>query len=145
MHLVAPMGILNFRVTLRNLPPIKSIIFKQSLQQPTDQFDNILQDAKASSQEGVHTVTVLVEAHSKLQTALKANGHQHVSVAFHGLDTGSIGIDVSDVKSAQEASTTGLEASAKQGKGYAIQPFQQRMPQVPFDYERNPHSSNTGT
>ena len=145
MHLVAPMGGLNFKVTLRNLPPIKSIAFNQSLQQPKDQLEHILQDAKASSQKGVDTVTVLVETHSKLQSALKAQSHQHVSIAFHGLDTGSVEVDFSDVRAAQEASITGLEASARQGKGYAIQPFQQRMPQVPFDYERDPHSSNTGT
>ena len=145
MHLVAPMGSLNFRVTLRKLPPIHSITLTPNPDQPTQKLQQILQGAKAASQKGVDTAIAMVEAHNKLQTALRAHGHQHVNIAFHGLDTGKIEADVTDVKSAQEASITGLEASARLGKGYAIQPFQQRMRQVPSSFENDGTQSSTGT
>ncbi len=88
-------------------------------------------------------MAALVEVHDQLQSHLKEQGHQHVNISFDGVDTGQVQVAVSGAATDDEASITGLEGSAKAGKGWGIQPFQPRSQPLPSVYESRPDASSS--
>ncbi len=131
MHPAAPLGSLQFQVKPRNLPPIQSMKLSGSPQSFAESLQHILQTAEAQSHQGMSSVTALIQAHDSMQARLNEQGCRHVKIAFDGVDTGKISATIKEVEAANEASITGLEDSAKSGKGWGIQPFQPMSQQVP--------------
>ncbi len=131
MHPAAPLGSLQFHIKPRKLPPIQSMKLSGSPQTFAESLQHILQTAEAQSHQGMSSVTALIQAHDSLQACLNEQGCRHVKVAFEGVDTGKISATITEVEAADEASITGLEDSAKSGKGWGIHPFQPRSQQVP--------------
>lgn len=139
MHPAAPLGSLQFQVKPRELPPIQSMKLSGSPQSSAESLQHILQTAEAQSHQGMLSVTALIQAHDSIQACLNEQGCRHVKAAFDGVDTGKINVIVTEVEAADEASITGLEDSAKSGKGWGIHAFQPRSQQVPslHDAESN--------
>ncbi len=131
MHPAAPLGSLQFQVKPRKLPPIQSMKLSDSPLSSAESLQHILQTAEAQSHQGVSSVTALMQAHDSIQARLNEQGCRHAKVAFAGVDTGKISATITEVEAADEASITGLEDSAKSGKGWGIQPFQPRSQHVP--------------
>ena len=122
MHTVAPLGALTFQVKPRQLPPIQTITPASSAL-PSDTVQQVLQIAQSRSDS---TASVLIEVHDQLQQHLREEGrNQLLSIAFNGVETGNVTVTVVQVETAEEASITGLEGSAKSGKGWGIQTFPQ--------------------
>ena len=126
MQTVAPLGSLRFQAAPRQLPQIKSITLNSSANSP-GHAQQIFDTAARKSQQGTSTLDVLLEAHDQLQRSV--NGH--ATISFSGLESGDIQVSVGTVKSPDEASITGLEGTAKSGKGWGITAFQSRSPEVP--------------
>jgi hypothetical protein len=143
MHPAAPLGSLQFQVKPRNLPPIQSMQLSGSPHSSAESLQHIIQTTETQSQQGLSSVTALIQAHDSIQSCLNEQGCRHVKVAFDGVDTGKISATITEVDAADEASITGLEDSAKSGKGWGIHPFQPRSQQVP-SLHRAESSSITG-
>ena len=143
IHTVAPLGSLQFRVTPRKLPQIQTLTLATSPDQHSDMLKSVVEAAQAEGQSEASTVAVLLDAHDKLQKAVQEQGHKHVHIAFSGLETGNIKAAVRLEDSADQASTTGLEESATDGKGFAIQPFHPRSPQVPSLFQGDAAASSS--
>ncbi len=131
MHPAAPLGSLQFQVRPRKLPPIQSMQLSGSPPSSAESLQHILQTAEAQSHQGKSSVTALIQAHDSIQACVNEQGCRHVKIAFDGVDTGKISATITEVEAADEASITGLEDSAKSGKGWGIHPFQPRSQQVP--------------
>ena len=123
---VAPLGSLRFQAAPRQLPQVKSIRFSSSTES-SDSIEQVLDTALEKGQQGTPTLDVLLEAHQHLQDSVSG----YASVSFSGVESGDITVSVSAVKGPDEASITGLEGTAKSGKGWGISAFQSRSPQVP--------------
>lgn len=123
---VAPLGSLRFQAAPRQLPQVKSISVSSSTESLV-RIEQVLKIAFEKGQQGTATLDALLEAHQQLQDSVSGRA----SVSFNGVESGDIKVSVSTVKSPDEASTTGLEASAKSGKGWGISAFQLCSPQVP--------------
>jgi hypothetical protein len=143
MHPAAPLGSLQFQIKPRKLPPIQSMKLSGSPQSSAESLQHILQTAEGQSHQGMSSVTALIQAHDSIQACLNEQGCRHVKIAFNGVDTGKISATITEVEAADEASITGLEDSAKSGKGWGIHPFQPRSQQVP-SLHRAEGSSITG-
>ena len=146
MHTVAPLQSLRFRVTPRKLPPIQSISISSSSEISSESLQQALQMAFNESSQHKCSVTALAEVHDRLQAQLTEHGHEYVNIAFDAIHTGNVEVVITDVASSDEASITGLEASAKSGKGWGMQPFQCRAQQVRSIFDTIPGTrSSTGT
>lgn len=123
---VAPLGSLRFQAAPRQLPPVKSITLSSSTE-TSGSIPQILKTATEKGQQGTSTLDVLLDAHEQLQ----ATCNNHASVSFSGVESGDIKASITSVKGPNEASITGLEDTAKLGKGWGIEAFQPRSPRVP--------------
>lgn len=123
---VAPLGSLSFQAAPRQLPPVKSITVSSSTES-SGSIEQILKNATEQGQQGTPTLDVLLDAHERLRDSCSS----HASVSFSGVESGDITASITSVKGRNEASITGLEGTAKLGKGWGITSFQPRSPQVP--------------
>ena len=123
---VAPLGSLRFQAAPRQLPPVKSITISSSTEN-SGSSEQILKTATEKGQQGTSTLDVLLHAHQQMQASCSSPA----SVSFTGIESGDIKASITAVKGPNEASITGLEGTAKLGKGWGITAFQPRSPQVP--------------
>lgn len=123
---VAPLGSLIFQAAPRQLPPVKSITVSSGTES-SGSTEQILKTATERGQQGTSTLDVLLDAHQQLQASCSS----HASVSFTGIESGDIKASITAVKGPNAASITGLEGTAKLGKGWGITAFQPRSPQVP--------------
>lgn len=141
VHTVAPLGSLRFQAALRQLPTVKSIRVSSSTQS-SGSIQQVLDTALEKCQQGTATSDALLEAHQQLQDSVSG----HTSICFSGVESGDIEVSINPVKAPYEVSITGLEGTAKSGKGWGISAFQPRSPQVPslHSYPISTTSSSTG-
>lgn len=123
---VAPLGSLRFQAAPRQLPQAKSIRVSSSTQS-SGSIEQVLDTALEKGQQGTATLDVLLGAHQQLQDGVSG----YTSICFSGVESGDVTVSISSVTGPNEVSITGLESTAKSGKGWGISAFQPRSPQVP--------------
>ena len=137
---VAPLGSLRFQASPRQLPKVKSIKVSSSTKS-SGGIEHVLETAFGKVQQGTATIDVLLEAHQQLQDTVRG----HTSICFSGVESGDIKVTINSVNGPHEVSITGLEGTAKSGKGWGISAFQPRSPQVPSLHGNTISSTSSST
>ena len=137
---VAPLGSLRFQAAPRQLPQTKSIRVSSSTES-SGSIEQTLETALEKGQQGTATLDVLLEAHQQLQDRISG----YTSVCFSGVECGDIEVSIKSVKGPHEVSITGLESTAKSGKGWGISAFQPRSPQVPSLHNMTVSTTDSST